>query len=308
MGYVILTILTYLLYGFAKSVHDRIVDIAGDAARYLDITPKNVGERQEIIAHSINLLQKLQSDKRYNKIIVVAHSLGSIIAYDALKHSWAETQKDNTFDMSILEEKASVDKLILQSEEDKAWNHIQEAQKDLFKLLSQKQGKKNIWKVTDFISVGSPLVHAPLLLAGTKKKFETQKDKLELPVCPPRRTKEIDIKGKFEIDKAGLFVVTRWTNIFFNDDPIGGPLKGLFGKGVKDIELDSGLKKRKWESHTQYWSPSKGNGYRVLGKRSGRYSLLRSMKKKNVMNEHKKELNAPYQFSDSIKFAKTKVR
>jgi len=64
---------------------------AGDAARYLSPRPENVGVRQAIRSAAVDLLTGLHDDptwRRYHRIILVGHSLGSVIGYDALTHLW----------------------------------------------------------------------------------------------------------------------------------------------------------------------------------------------------------------------------
>jgi hypothetical protein len=63
-------------------------DIIGDAARYLDPGPKNIKRRQEIRAKGVELLKKLHDSGKYDRIIVVGHSLGTFIAYDILTYAW----------------------------------------------------------------------------------------------------------------------------------------------------------------------------------------------------------------------------
>jgi hypothetical protein len=63
----------------------------GDAARYLSPTPENVGVRQAIRSAAVELLEGLHDDptwRRYHRIILVGHSLGSVIGYDAITHLW----------------------------------------------------------------------------------------------------------------------------------------------------------------------------------------------------------------------------
>jgi hypothetical protein len=75
----------------------------GDAARYFGSSPSNPVERQEIRAAGIDILKRLHNQKvnnrarpeapseyEYDRIVVVGHSLGSVIAYDMLTHYWAE--------------------------------------------------------------------------------------------------------------------------------------------------------------------------------------------------------------------------
>jgi hypothetical protein len=50
---------------------------------------------------------------------------------------------------------------------------------------------------------------------------------------------------------AALFACTRWTNLFYASDIIGGPLKGQFGRFIQDRELTSPGKSP--SSHVRYW-------------------------------------------------------
>jgi hypothetical protein len=48
------------------------------------------------------------------------------------------------------------------------------------------------------------------------------------------------------------FAITRWTNLYFPGDIIGGRVSHLFGAGIKDVEL-GGCCARSWRSHVHYW-------------------------------------------------------
>ena len=76
---------------------EALLDVVGDAARYLDVAPKNVARRYDILRGGIGLLQKLHEEHdenergikyRYGRVVLVGHSLGSVIAYDILRHYW----------------------------------------------------------------------------------------------------------------------------------------------------------------------------------------------------------------------------
>jgi hypothetical protein len=66
----------------------------GDAARYLSPIPDNIKLRQTIRADGIQLLRKIHESGEYERVIVVGHSLGSVVAYDILKHLWQEYYTD----------------------------------------------------------------------------------------------------------------------------------------------------------------------------------------------------------------------
>ena len=62
----------------------------GDAARYLSPNPQNVMVREQIRADGVDLLRALHNQGDYERIIVVGHSLGSVIAYDIVGYLWHE--------------------------------------------------------------------------------------------------------------------------------------------------------------------------------------------------------------------------
>jgi hypothetical protein len=67
-----------------------VLRYVGDAARYLSPTPANISVRQKIRANGIRLLRQLHNNSQYDRIIVVGHSLGAVIAFDVIHHYWQE--------------------------------------------------------------------------------------------------------------------------------------------------------------------------------------------------------------------------
>jgi hypothetical protein len=70
-----------------------------------------------------------------------------------------------------------------------------------------------------------------------------------------------------EFHHAALFGMTRWTNLFFPmyqlfwGDAIGGPLNGIWGPYVKDVEVSThNPSKYAFFTHTAYWSLRKPGG------------------------------------------------
>ena len=91
-----------------------------------------------------------------------------------------------------------------------------------------------------------------------------------MPTCPPQLEDARDIgflapeyqlpdgtwtRSKTLLHHAALFACTRWTNLYFTSDFVGGPLAPLFGDGVKDVPLhgSAGVSKTPL-SHVKYWS------------------------------------------------------
>jgi hypothetical protein len=101
----------------------------------------------------------------------------------------------------------------------------------------------------------------------SQEPFETLVQQRELPVCPPIKDEKdgrmiycpppIEIEGQkrsvYLLNWSAMFAVTRWTNIYYQTDYVGGPMQRKFGLGVNDME-----KPRKGfflfpVGHTGYW-------------------------------------------------------
>jgi hypothetical protein len=259
----------------------------GDAARYLSPTPDNIKLRQAIRADGIQLLRKIHESGEYERVIVVGHSLGSVVAYDILKHLWQEYFKD------YREPKASSQPALAKLEklgEDlrKGVNgatveSYMQAQVELWKEM---RSLGNPWLVTDLITAGSPLTHAAMLLANDEDDLRARQRQRDLPTNPPepeiektkkeeRRFysyqvwdgygKKKDIKLR-AVHHGGLFAPTRWTNLYYPalggifGDLVGGPLAQWFGPGIRDIAVGSShkLRDRSLLAHLAYWTKDEG--------------------------------------------------
>ncbi len=248
----------------------------GDAARYLNPFPDNTEQRNRIRKEGIDLIRSLHESRKYNRIIIVGHGLGSVIGYDLIRHYWATLdppeqfsgQKQKELKNFRLEE---VQNLVNPKDKsnDESVEVFQQAQHRLWREF-RSIGLK--WLITDFVTLGSPLAHACMLLAHNLDDFEQKKKEREYPTCPPYNSSEEDFFYNFNFynnetprtirrpDHSSPFSCTRWSNLyfphrkFFAGDFIAGPLRPGFGLGIKDIPV--GLKgiKNSWLSHIKYWS------------------------------------------------------
>jgi len=249
-----------------------VIGYIGDAARYFHRAPPNIGRRQEIRARGIAVLKKLH-EAGYRRIIVVGHSLGSVIGYDILTHAWAEYNAvfNNPPSPQAV---ASLDALeALLKDVNASADQIGAAQ-SAYALELQANG--NPWRVTDFVTAGSPLTHAALLLAEGEASLTAAQYDRELPTSPPvTETGRISYPREYTGSAgatrtlrvphhAALFGPTRWTNLYFParfvflGDVIGGPLAAVFGRWIRDVAVST---KERWGflSHTLYWSVKSKN-------------------------------------------------
>jgi hypothetical protein len=210
----------------------------------------------------MRFLEELNNSPEYSRIVVIGHSLGSVIAYDALRLLWAKQEPH-----AALRDSPGNRELVY-------WLHghpkpkgelAGSPQRALFpRLISPDASKQPVWKISDLVTVGSPLTHAPLLFAGSMEDFLEMKAQRELPSCPPAQDQGSGASGWFEAGRLNLhhaaaFAVVHWTNLFFPSDLIGGPLQEVFGAGIDDVKLlDAPL--RSWRDHVRYWGMGKAPG------------------------------------------------
>ncbi len=259
----------------------------GDAARYLTPEPENIESRSKLRAEGVRLLRKLHEGGVYSRVVVVGHSLGSVIGYDVLRHLWDELRFPR-FEVPCRQPEASafqqeISKVRTAPEEErgKAIEAFQQAQ---HRLWREHRAAGIPWLVTDFVTLGSPLAHAELLLDTKAAAVRQREFERELPTCPPTSGDEPDLydgnvhyletrdvtvdgsrrKWSFRVPNHGaVFCSTRWTNLFFPHrclvlgDLIGGPLRDVLGPGIRDVRLRPsrpGILARTLCSHVLYWS------------------------------------------------------
>lgn len=245
-------------------IQKKLIGSFGDAARYFNITPENIKERDRIISDGLNLIKSLDP-KEYSRIIVVGHSLGSAIAYDILNILWFDKYQNITFDddkknkifIAAINEIAAFQKMKNLDLENK--KKLQNAQSELFKLIRK---AKEPWLVSDFITLGSPLTYGPFLMAETTYDFQNRIADREINICPPNPEKGTHSLYFLENEKdnpvihlGGMFASIRWTNLYYPGDIIGGKINTLLGQGIINHKCRTkGLLQHLPTSHTRYWA------------------------------------------------------
>lgn len=145
------------------------VQIAGDAARYLTPAPSNIGARKRIRVAGLRLLQALHEDNAYDRIVVAGHSLGTVVGYDILSYYWADINDRIRHDPNnpALRAVEQAGDLLLKNPSAEALDDFREAQTAYCKEISAHVG--GAWKITDFVTMGSPLTHAHVLMVNDRQ-------------------------------------------------------------------------------------------------------------------------------------------
>lgn len=276
-------------------VNTFLLKYFGDVARYVKASPPNVARRQEIREKGVQLLESLMGIKpdgtmipaEYDRIVVVAHSLGTIVAYDILTHCFARlnARMTATKEQPELAKMEDLIRRVNGLETPSAGAKQREVDINAFqaqqaRCRAELNAQENPWIVSDFISLGSPLAHAEFLLAYDKADLRKLQERRVLPTCPPTleydattKKRHISYRTTSGADAprvphhAALFAFTRWTNIYSRHkailwgDIISGPVGKQFNLavngptvvGIRDIAVlpEPNEGKAAW----RYWPP-----------------------------------------------------
>jgi hypothetical protein len=258
-----LAILGRAVLGFLQSA---VIKTLGDAARYMSDYPDNIEQRQAIRREGIDLLRHLHTatddlgEPLYDRIVVASHSLGTVIAYDLLRLLWVEYSE--TFDNSL----PGAANPAMKKMEDPAYQVTNGYQKEQNECWSYQRMAGNKWLITDLVTMGCPLAYFDYLIVNDPVEFQRRKTEREYPTCPPQLDKKYGLhwpvrrRGNPDpielLSYSSPFACTRWTNLFFDTDFIGGPLQPVLGSGIIDIPIATTARAR-WLpypfGHTDYW-------------------------------------------------------
>lgn len=293
-GALVGAIIFFLGLGWALTKHG-LINTLGDVARYVQPKPDNVAVRQKIRDAGVDLLETLHESGEYDRIVVVGHSLGSVIAYDVVTYAWIKWGRRHQYPdttrgraLRAVESSVVLPDAAATSDEARA-AAVSNVRSLQFAAWCEYRENGMPWLVTDLITAGSPLCHARILLARDKSTgFDELAQDRVFPLCPPHTElahSPVSPKSSGKPDRgvftyvrayrdlstgqrksvlvphhAGLFALTRWTNLYFpyrwgiKGDPVAGPLVPVFGWWVKDRALAQPKSGFGGFAHTLYWT------------------------------------------------------
>ena len=290
-------------FGLGK-LADMLAASFGDVARYLYPTPGNLAVRRDVHQGLVEMLLRLHHSGRYDRICLVAHSLGSCIAYDAISRCWAQLGRlhggnpNDRAQPSLDTFEATAKSIRGDGDPDVGVSEFQQAQWDLWR---EYRSFGNPWLITDLVTLGSPMTYANWLITRSRTQLRSKQTLRELATCPPtpeRPPAEEPDGKKFNVDywctwdhqgvrvphHAAPFAMTRWTNIYypgFFGDWFGGELSTNFGPGIRNVAVteDGRLTKLPLAAHSMYFRyhdhPSPTTGKARTYKETGAVSELR---------------------------------
>jgi hypothetical protein len=229
-----------------------VVPYFGRVVRYVRATPDNIAARKNIRERGLALLTELHKNE-YERIIIVGHSLGSILAYDLVSYFWAtrpesHTLREHTPEFETLraleQATAALATASGDSTDPEGVAKFHDAQTEFCRHLRLRpkpsgDDRDTRWLITDLVTLGSPLSHAEFLLARSADDLDKAQAAREFPTSPPlREPLDPDLvpkaqaaglpldpndprlfafpfgsSGEWQLHHAAPFAAVRWTNI-----------------------------------------------------------------------------------------------
>ena len=302
-------------------IQGLLIKFFGDVARYTVASPGNIVPRQKVRDRGVELINKLTASGQYDRIILVAHSLGCLIAYDILCLLWADyvaTRRKPELVPNADAVRGEVQEVIeAATRKPIDLRRFRRAQRALFRALRKADDERldaagpdeekvsARWLISDLVTIANPLTHAEFLLAPKKKQLGDRFRWRELSRCPPRLEEFRGRKsfvyqptqgGALRFNHDAVFSVVRWTSIhdrpedprlFLTGDFISGPVSGIFGPGVVDVKVQprrkSGSLPQRLFTHTIYWELKQAD----YGHAPRSVSVIRNAL--NILDESKRE-------------------
>ncbi len=85
-------LLAFVALAFGRWLHKAATASFGRVVRYTMADPANIAARQAVRERGLKLMNSLHEGDRYKRIIMVSHSLGTMLAHDLLSYFWAQRE------------------------------------------------------------------------------------------------------------------------------------------------------------------------------------------------------------------------
>jgi hypothetical protein len=194
-------LLAFVAAAFGAWLHKIATATFGRVVRYTKADPDNIAARQAVRERGLKLMSALHEGNYYKRIVLVSHSLGTMLAHDLLNYFWAQrdaprkiAETSPEFDaLCELEHAAAAVDL---NPTAAVLDQYYAAQRRLRAALAARpappahdpQARPDPrWLITDFVTLGSPLAHAEFLIAASAEDLARRKFERELPQSPPLR-------------------------------------------------------------------------------------------------------------------------
>ncbi|MDH3462413.1 MAG: hypothetical protein OEM32_02150 [Acidimicrobiia bacterium] len=271
----VLQVVVVLLGG---AVMGWVINHLGDVLRYLDSNPNNHEVREKLTRSGEQLLARLHTAPKHKRVVVIAHSMGTMVAYDMMLRYWqgrsedvAESSQDQYQDF----ERTVIPSLIRRALSDRdsfepsliPWkeNRINKAtdeqkrywagQKTIAADLREAEAGRK-WLVTDFVTLSCPYNYADFTYPDLHDWILARRFATIPPISQSATAfvRYLNDDGNYRFHQSAVFGPTRWTNFYYENDIVGGPVVPVFGPGAEDVAVQDSprLKSVFPVNHTAY--------------------------------------------------------
>ncbi len=288
---------------FWQLKRDFLVPVMTESARLFSPSPSNIPNQDRIRKRGVQLLDALHAPGAdYDRIVFLAHSLGTAVTYNLLTYYWGKVYNHLDHRGSAGERNAAQAAAAAVAEAGEARDDARKAGETgsgaaedynlkfrRWRAATRRYGaalrrpvahgertRLSPWRVSDFITIGSPLTYASLLLETLDETFLDQvRVYRRYATCPPQSLETADGSYSFTLPDgrphhAALYAATCWTNLYFPNkgivwgDIIGGEIAGSLepnpakgkpsrlGYGVLDVALPHDPRLGSF-THNAYW-------------------------------------------------------
>ena len=197
-------LLLALAGGLGTLLHNLATAYFGRVVRYTMADPDNIAARAAVRERGLALFRALHEGDYYKRIVIVAHSLGTMLAHDLMSYFWAERTPARRIvegtpefaALCALEEAAR--QVEARPDDPAVLARYDAAQRALRLALASRPAPAvaappappeadRRWLISDFVTLGSPLTHAEFLIAQSPADLAARKSGRELPQSPPFR-------------------------------------------------------------------------------------------------------------------------
>ena len=214
-----------------------ILNILQDAVIYTESSVRSrfYSIRETILENAIEMIKQLIKDNKYKNIIIVAHSMGTLIAYDALCRINAEANFNEKINEKIEEFNIKVknkykNKFNIHRNNPEKIKELNELQKEELKEESKDLvGEADVSKIKLFVTVAPFLDKSALFFQEWPSKKEYVRSQvIKFRHTFKERDKQSNKSNRYPVIKDlygdDILKGMRWLNFYHNDDTIGGTL------------------------------------------------------------------------------------
>lgn len=218
---------TAIAGAFGVALHRMVLASFGRVVRYTRAGPDNIAAREAVRERGLKLLEALHKGSDYKRIVIVSHSLGTILALDLLNYFWSRREaarsiREGTPEFNALcELETAASHIDRTKHEPLLLKTYLEAQRTLRLLLAKRTAPvpatssapasdDERWLISDFVTLGSPLTHAEFLLAKDDSDLRERIVARELPKSPPFR-EDLDPKTLERAKRTGKLPISSTT-------------------------------------------------------------------------------------------------